>query len=106
MGITFFWIGALIFKEPSAWAGYIASWAKGLLVLPEARVMMLTAIFDIALGLWLLTGIKPWVSGLLATAHLALVLIVVGINAITVRDIGLLAAALSLTINYFPYRKI
>ena len=106
MAITFLWIGILIFRNPEAWIGYIQPWAANLLLVPPKTAMFATAVLDIAVGILFLTNYLLWLPAGLASLHLALVLTVSGINAITVRDIGLLAAAIALFTVYFPLKKV
>lgn len=102
VAITFLWIGILIFKEPEAWGGYLQPWAVGLLPLPLKEAMIGTALLDIGVGFLILIDVLPWLASLLGSIHLAIVLTVSGINAITVRDIGLLAATLALLVQTWP----
>ena len=102
VAVTFLWIGLLIFKDPVSWTGYIGDWAQDLMVLDAVAVMTLTGIFDMIIGLWLLLDYKVWIPASLATLHLASVIVVSGINSITVRDIGLLAASLALFFDSAP----
>ena len=102
LAITFLWIGILIFKTPEAWGSYLQPWAAGLLPIPIKTVMIGTAIFDIVVGIFLLIDSFTWFVAFLASLHLAIVLTVSGIDAVTVRDIGLLAAALALMMSTWP----
>lgn len=104
LGITFLWIGILIFRDPEAWGGYLQPWAAGLLPLPISQAMFGTALLDIVIGFLLLVDFATWVAAGLAAFHLMIVLIVSGITPITVRDIGLLAGALALLIDSLPNR--
>ncbi|OGL66548.1 hypothetical protein A2856_02555 [Candidatus Uhrbacteria bacterium RIFCSPHIGHO2_01_FULL_63_20] len=96
MGITFAWIGILIFKEPEFWGGFVQPWAAGLLPVPLKEAMIGTAVLDLAIGLLLLVDAFVWIVALVATLHLGLVITVSGIDSVTVRDIGLLGAAIML----------
>lgn len=102
LGVTFLWIGVLIFKQPEAWGGYLQPWAAGLLPVPLSQVMFGTAILDIIIGFLLLVDTFTWFASLLAIIHLVIVLTVSGITDITVRDIAILAAAISLMIDSLP----
>ena len=105
LAITFLWIGVLILKEPKLWGGYIQPWAQNLLVLPLEKAMIFTAILDIVVGVLLLVDFLTFYASILAAFHLIIVLVVSGINAITIRDIGLLAAAISLVVSTFNSNK-
>ena len=102
LAITFLWIGILIFKNPEAWGGYLQPWAAGLLPIPLQQAMIGTAILDIIIGAFLLFDFLPWLPALVGAIHIIIVLAVSGITDITVRDIGLLVAALALTIDSLP----
>ena len=102
IAITFIWIGILIFREPEAWGGFLQPWAVNLLPVPLREAMIGTAILDIAIGTFLLIDILTWLAALLGAFHLAIVLTTVGIDVVTVRDIGLLAATIALTITAWP----
>lgn len=102
MAITFLWIGVLILQSPEAWGGFLKPWAANLLVLPLKQAMIMTAILDIGIGFFLLIDVFTWFVSLLAAVHLASVLTVSGIDAITVRDIGLLAGAVALAATSWP----
>jgi uncharacterized membrane protein YphA (DoxX/SURF4 family) len=102
LAITFLWIGVLIFKNPESWGGYLQPWAAGLLPIPLEQAMIGTAILDIVIGAFLLIDFLPWLAALVGAIHLIIVLAVSGITDITVRDIGLLVAALALIIDSLP----
>ena len=102
MAITFLWVGILILQSPEAWAGFIKPWVADLLITTPEKTMIGTAIFDIVVGFLLLIDFWAFWTSVLAVIHLFLVLIVSGIDAITVRDIGLLAGALALVVDLWP----
>ncbi len=102
LAITFLWIGILILKQPEAWAGYVDPWVIKLLPVPIIQFMIATAIFDILIGFFLLVGVFTWLAALIGGIHIATVLVVSGITDITVRDIGLIAAAFALAIDSLP----
>lgn len=104
LGITFVWIGILIIKDPQSWGGYLQPWAVRLLPAGIEQIMVGTAIFDIAVGVLLLIDSFTWVAALLGALHLTSVLAVSGITDITIRDIGLLAAAAAVMIDAIPFK--
>lgn len=101
IAVTFLWIGILILRDPTGWA-MIQSWAADLLPFPAEQTMVGTAILDIGVGILLLVDIFTWVAALVGSFHLAVVLATVGINAITIRDIGLLGGTLALLVSALP----
>ncbi|OHA13343.1 MAG: hypothetical protein A2909_00490 [Candidatus Tagabacteria bacterium RIFCSPLOWO2_01_FULL_39_11] len=106
LAITFLWIGVLIFKNPEAWGGYLQPWAAGLLPIPLSQAMIGTAILDIVIGAFLLVDFLPWLAAFVGAIHILIVLAVSGITDITVRDIGLLVAALAIMIDSLPQSVI
>jgi len=105
LGITFLWIGVLIIEDPTSWGGLLQPWAAGLLPVPVAQAMYSTAALDILVGFFLLVDIYTGTAALVGLLHLLTVIITVGIDPITVRDIGLLAAALALVFAYWPEKR-
>lgn len=106
IAITFLWIGVLIFKSPELWGNLLQPWAAGLLLVPLKQAMIMTAIFDIAVGFFLLVDKYVLPFSLLGLLHLLMVILVVGITAGTARDIGLAAGLLGLVIHYWPNNGI
>lgn len=105
LAITFLWIGILIFRDPESWGAMVQPWVLELMPLPIKSVMLSTAVLDMVIGFFLLIDVFTWLLALIGALHLVTVLAVTGINAITVRDIGLLAGLLSLFVTKFPRRK-
>lgn len=104
LAITFIWIGVFILNEPEAWGGYIKPWAMALLPAPLKEVMIGNAILDIAIGAGLLIGPFVLPAAALGAGHLFMVLAVSGVNEGTVRDIGLLGAAVCLAFDSLPLK--
>lgn len=101
LGVTFVWIGFFILQDPIGWAGFIKPWARELLIFPPEKVMQMNAVYDIVVGLLLIGAYKKWMvftGGILAALHMATVLITAGVDPVTVRDIAILAGALTLIV--------
>ena len=77
-------------------------WAAGLLPVPIEQAMMGTAVLDVIIGALLLYDFFVWFAALVGVIHLIIVLAVSGITDITVRDIGILAAAIALMADSLP----
>ena len=105
LGITFSWVGILILQEPAAWTGFIKPWVADLLLTTPEKALIGAGIFDIVVGFFLLVDFLTFWASFFAAIHLALVLLVSGIDVITVRDIGLLAGALALVMDLWPENK-
>ncbi len=103
LAVTFVWIGFFIGQDPESWGtGFIKPWAQELLPVPLGEVMKATAVLDIVVGLVLLTRKYGWIAGAVGALHLLGVLIVAGVDAITIRDVGLLGATLAFTLATMP----
>src|SRR3989344_7172517 len=102
LAITFLWIGILILKAPEAWGGFVAPWVMKLLPMPIEQMMIGTAFLDIAIGILLLLDMFVWLGATAASGHLIIVLIVSGINEVTVRDLAILAGSLALFVETVP----
>jgi uncharacterized membrane protein YphA (DoxX/SURF4 family) len=103
MAITFLWIGILIFKNPASWGAFVQPWVVKLLPFSLKEVMVSTALLDMAIGFLLLVDFLTPLAAFFAALHLLIVLSVSGINAITVRDIGLLGGSLALFFSSFSW---
>lgn len=105
LGITFFWIGIMILKDPVSWTGFIKPWVRNLIPIPPEKIMFNTAILDIVIGIFLILNIHSlatWLAALFGSLHLVAVLLATGIDEVTVRDIGLLGGTISLLITLLP----
>lgn len=100
LALTFAWIGMMILQDPEAWGGMAQPWVVDLLPVPLRTAMVVTGALDLAAAF--LLAVPAWVrtGASIGAVHLALVLVVTGVNAITVRDIGLLAGTIALAV--FP----
>ncbi len=104
LGATFLWIGIDIIRHPSTWLGYLPeSLPFGL---ARETALQINGVVDAALGVLFIINRFPRSTALLATLHLAGILIFYGIDAVTIRDVGLFGMALALL--FWPqhgYRK-
>jgi len=81
--------------DPSAWIGFFPQFVRNLI--PGTALLILFSAYEIALGLWILSGRKTFYAGLFAAATL-LAIIVVNITLLDIvfRDIAIFFAALAL----------
>ncbi len=94
LGLVFVWIGQDMLRHPDTWIGYIP--INTPLGLDRETALKLSGIFNLAIGGLLVLRKWPKIIASLAAIHLIGVLITQGIDAILIRDVGLLGAALSL----------
>ena len=101
LGITFALTGVLILKDDDKWTHMLPGWFSK--YLPSAKSFMIaTAIGDLILGAWLLSGYFTGIAASLAALHLLGVLIVSGRDEFheVYRDIGLLFASIALAVYF------
>ncbi len=94
LGIVFLWIGLDILRHPDMWIGFIPQNIP--FGLTAYTALKLNGILDVALGAMLIMRFWPKITALLAVAHLIGILVTQGIDAVIIRDVGLLGASLAL----------
>jgi len=77
----------------------------GLGGLSQARILQVVGFFDLGVGAALLLHWWPRLTAFLASFHLLSVLLLTGITPVTIRDVGLLGAALALLFWPGGYKK-
>ena len=102
LGVTFLWIGVLIWMHPAVWGAFLMPWASQLLPVPIEQAMLGTALLDIVIGALLLINTFTWLASAVGALHLVIVLVTSGITDVTSRDIGLLGAAVALALQTWP----
>jgi uncharacterized membrane protein YphA (DoxX/SURF4 family) len=102
LGTVFIGIGVMILQDPAGWAALIQPWAAKLIPGSILSTMKETGFLDIGVGVLFLIGPLAWIAALIGSVHITVVLITTGITTITIRDIGLLAAAIVLFIETVP----
>lgn len=103
LGITFLWIGIDMVRNPNTWIGFLPQGLPG--NMSRESALMLTATFDSALGAVLLLRIYTKTAAFLASLHLVAIIIQHGLDAVLIRDVGLLGASLSLLAWPSHYHK-
>ncbi len=101
LGLVFILTGFFILQEPASWIELVQPWVRDILPISLETAIYITAIYDIAQGIWLITGVYTGIASILAGLHLAQVLVVTGVNWITYRDIGLLGMNIALIIDHY-----
>lgn len=104
LGITFLWIGIDILRHPDAWIGYLPQNIP--FGVSRELALQINGVVDAAIGVLFIINRFPRLTALVATGHLAGILIFYGVDAVTIRDVGLFGTALALL--FWPqhgYRK-
>ncbi|MFQ5847810.1 MAG: DoxX family membrane protein [Candidatus Methylomirabilales bacterium] len=96
LAVVFLWFGVDKFVTPEAWIGWIPSWLYRLIREWQNPFLYLLGAGEVMIGLAFLTGWYLRVAATAASVFLAAVILSSPFSDITVRDIGLLGAAVSL----------
>lgn len=104
LGITFLWIGVLIFKNPDGWANFLLDWFVRLLPVSPVSFMKDVSFLDMGLGVLLLLNLFPKAVAAICALHLIGILISSGITDVTIRDVGLLGASIGLFLSVKDWR--
>ena len=98
LGIVFFLFGILQFTSPESFYGYIPAFANNF-GMSSATLILLNGILDFAIGVLLLLGIFTRIVAIVAAVHLLVIILGLGWNDITVRDIGLMIVAVAIAVH-------
>ncbi|MEK7511226.1 MAG: hypothetical protein AAB582_03250 [Patescibacteria group bacterium] len=101
IAITFLLTGILILLSKDRWVHMLPAWFSRFPWSPRS-FMTGTALGDVAIGVWLISGYATGIAAIVASAHLAGVLLVSGKHEFheVYRDIGLLMASISLSLFF------
>jgi len=90
--------------QPANWIGYLPQFARNLA--PASLLLLGFSFYQVALGLWLLSGWKTLYSALLAAITL-LAIIFVNLNQVDIlfRDFAIFFAAIALALSAGKTRK-
>ncbi len=94
LGLVFLWIGIDILRHPDIWIGFMSENLP--FGVPREVGLKLNGVFDALLGVMLIVRVFPKTAAALAALHLIGVLAVNGLDAIVIRDVGLLGASAAL----------
>ncbi len=102
LGLMYLYSGYDLIAYPHHWYGFVPRWFAQALssMMPLAQYLRLQGAGEIALGLallgWFLPVTMVRTAAALAALEMAMILLFVGIDPITFRDIGLFGAAAGL----------
>ena len=90
LACTLLYAGINIVRDPSNWIGFVPTWVTNFGVTREFMLMS-HGIFEVILGLWLLSNWKVKWAGLITALDIASIVILSGTGQllITFRDVGL-----------------
>lgn len=105
LGLTFLYSGWDLIANPYNWYGFVPEWFAAMVtpIMSLEMFLSMQGIGELALAAamiaWFLPRRVVRVAAALAVAHLFVIILAVGIDPVTFRDIGLLGAALALLIH-------
>jgi uncharacterized membrane protein YphA (DoxX/SURF4 family) len=103
IGFVFLYFGWSAVAEPQMWTGFVPAWTNAI-GSPEMLVR-LHGIFELVGGLLLITGLWTGVVSGLLFLNLLHTVFLLSSPQIVVRDLGILAALLSLFLANIPFFK-
>lgn len=101
LAFSFFYVAISSFLNPTSWLGFFPTWAIALVspVLSSSQVLYVFSAFEVALGLWLLSGLYLVWAGVVSSVLLAgIVAFNIGAIEIVFRDLSLAVASLALAV--------
>jgi hypothetical protein len=99
LGITFLYASISALISPQDWIWYIPDLVTG--VFPAGPLLFIHSIFELILGIWLLSSWKGFYAAFLSAVDLFIIVLAnITIFSVVFRDVGLLFAALALLASY------
>ena len=102
LGVFFLWFGIDKVLTPSNWLGWIPDSIFPVLPFEVAKFILLEGIIEIIVGVLLTIGLFTRVAAAVSSLQMMLIIIFIGFNEATIRDIGLLGGTISLLITGSP----
>ena len=101
LAATFLWSGIDMIRHPEIWQGFLPEFFAQILPFSIAHYLLLQGIAEIAIGLSFLSGLLLRWFSLAAALELLGIIALVGIDAVTFRDLGLLGGVLAICRSYW-----
>lgn len=98
VGIVFFIFGISQLLSPENWIRWLPSFILNTNISP-LNLIYINGIFDLIVGLLLLTGFFVRIVAFLGSLHLLGIIISLGYNDIAIRDLGLLIVLISVFLH-------
>jgi len=99
IAIAFFYAALASFLDPLSWISFIPSWVRD--IAPAKMLLTIFSIFEIILGIWLLSGKKIYASSIIASITLfGIIILNIANMDIVFRDVPILFASLALAVMY------
>lgn len=102
LAFCFLYTGISHLRDPDSWEKLLRPWVAKLLGRHRRVSIILNGLFDLTVGLWLLTPWFTWLVALIAALHFLQIYVAIGINRQTYRDVGLSSIAVALLVATWP----
>lgn len=103
IGLPLFYVALSSFLTPDAWIGFLPRWAGH--IIRAETLLVVFSLYEIVLGLWLLSGKWILASAFLSFCTIAGIVIQnIGALDIVFRDVSMLFIALSLIVAHWDSR--
>lgn len=96
LGLVLLWFSVNQLMNPGPWANIVPDYATTITGMSAVNVVLANGVFELLLAIVLLLGIFPRWAGLIASLHLLQIALMLGYNAIGVRDFGLAVSAFAI----------
>ena len=102
LAVVFFWFGIDKFFHPDYWLNaWVPQWVVPFAArfgVTAVQLIYINGIFEVLIGLSLLTGVFMRFFSLLGVLFLLAIMVFIGLNEITVRDVGLMGGLLAIVV--------
>lgn len=96
LAAVFLWFGFSQLVDSLNWVSWVPQWAVTLFHMPPAMIVLANGVFEVAAGSLLAIGLFVPAVSLLLGLHLLVIIIDIGLDAVGMRDFGLMFATFAL----------
>ena len=93
---VFVWFGISKFIAPFSWVKWMPSWFLNSLPITQNAFIYIMGGFEVIVGIFILMGYFTKIAAALAALQLLGIIVSIGVNEITTRDLGLLFLAIGI----------
>ena len=98
IAFVFLWFGCTQLYDVASWTGMIPDWAVQFTGMTAHSLVYVNALGELIIGVLLALGFQTRIVATLLAIHLCMIVGELGLNAIGIRDVGLIAATLSIAL--------
>ncbi len=94
LALVFFWFGVQQLIDPSAWTGFVPSFASS--IIPAGILVALNGLMELSLGALLLFGVYTRFAAVILGLHMLGIAASIGWSPIGIRDFGLAISTIAI----------